>query len=479
MVWGSSDLKSCSKLLARIESNDPNLTDLVILPPPLKVFTSQDAKRLADVLTRDGRCKLKGLVIPHDLSGCLESITIIGSSLVADGINNNGLKELDLGNDTFGDTGANSLSEGIERRRKEFPKSTTSLVTINLARKGLTGQGMEALGSALSPSIFIQNIDLSGNSGAILFCSSALKKIHANTNEKIHVSPFPCLETINLSNCSIGKAGETNHLSESLGDLLEATHCDSTRGKNCKQELNLSENNIFLDPTIIQQIAHLIGNGALTKLDISSNLIQSSPDSIRTIANSLKSENCRLSSLKCSNCGIDAENIKILASILPENKSLRELDLSNNSLGDEGVEAIASALGVGTLSGNNPNVSLKFLDMSSTNIGHMGAISLLSSNNLNGLRLFGNKIGEDFGKLVGYIGRNNSLNSLDLGGNNCSPEDLLALLNTVRNENDTLTLLEIGGNKTNEEVINAVISLRQVKPKLDVAHDKMPSGEFK
>jgi len=480
MAWGTGDLKSCSKLLARVESNDPNLTDLVILPPPLKVFTSQDARRLANALTRDGRCKLKGLVIPHNVSGCLESITIIGSSLVVDGMNNAGLRELDLGNDTFGDAGANSLAKGIELKRKDSLTSTTSLVSINLARKGFTGKGMEALGSALSPSVFMKNIDLSGNTGAIFFCSSALAKTQENTIEKMHSSPFPCLETISVPNCSIGKVDKTNHLqSESIGSLLGAIHRDSTREKECSLELNLSGNDIFMAPTIIQQIADLIGNGALTKLDISGNLTHGKTDGIRTIANSLKSENCRLSCLNFSNCGLDAELAKILAPALLQNKSLKELNMANNSMGNEGAEAIASALGVGASSGNNLNVSLRILDMSTTNIGGTGAIALLSSKNLNGLRLFGNKIGGDFGKLIEHVGSNNTLKSLDLGGNNCSPEDLLTLLDTIRNENDTLTLLEIGGNTTNEEVLAAVISLNKIKPHLDVAHDKMPSGEAK
>jgi len=342
---------------------------------------------------------------------------------------------------------------------------------------------MDALGSTLSPSIFMESIDLSGNTGTISFFSSALSAnalCEDETNNQTRSSAFPSLKIINLAKCSIGKVDEANcGQLESIGSLLEAINCDLAREKNCCLEINLSGNNVFAEHISVQPIADLIRKGILTKLDLSDNSAENRLEDIKAIADSLKSERCRLSSLNISNCGLNLESVKIIASALLVNTSLTDLNMANNRLGGEGAKAIASALGAGAVDASDINKSLRFLDMSDTNIEYSGAIALLSLTNLTGLRLFGNRIGKSFGKLVQYVGSNKSLKSLDLGGNDSSSNDLLALIETVRLENDTLTLLEIGGNTSTEEVFDAVLLLKTDKPHLDVAHDKGPSGENK
>jgi hypothetical protein len=134
-----------------VESGDPKLTDLVILPHPLKEFNPDDANRLAKALLSNETCKLTGLHIPHDLSQSLDAVEAIGQSIVVvhhpseqDGNTRLGLQDIDIGNRTFGDDGAASLSRGIERQRRQISAenessvvTTTTLEVLTLSERGM------------------------------------------------------------------------------------------------------------------------------------------------------------------------------------------------------------------------------------------------------------------------------------------------------------------------------------------------------
>ena len=125
LLRGSGGLKSCSRLLDRAESGE--LTELIILPPPLKQFTEQDAKRLSQIL-RKKSCRVTTLIIPHSLSP--ESTQLIGSSLPSSSVT-----YLDLGNHTFGDDGAIALAHGIAG--ESDTSVSLDLETLLLNKKGM------------------------------------------------------------------------------------------------------------------------------------------------------------------------------------------------------------------------------------------------------------------------------------------------------------------------------------------------------
>nr|XP_014353044.1 PREDICTED: ribonuclease inhibitor-like [Latimeria chalumnae] len=81
---------------------------------------------------------------------------------------------------------------------------------------------------------------------------------------------------------------------------------------------------------------------SLTELDLSWNPLGHS--GLQLICDGLKNENCKVQKLTVRKCGITADCSKELYLVLKANQSLRELDLSSNLLGDEGVSDIFRAL---------------------------------------------------------------------------------------------------------------------------------------
>eukprot|EP00550_Attheya_septentrionalis_P003368 CAMPEP_0198291226 /NCGR_PEP_ID=MMETSP1449-20131203/8822_1 /TAXON_ID=420275 /ORGANISM="Attheya septentrionalis, Strain CCMP2084" /LENGTH=504 /DNA_ID=CAMNT_0043989833 /DNA_START=239 /DNA_END=1753 /DNA_ORIENTATION=- len=500
MAWGagSSTLKSCSALLAKVESGDPKLTDLVILPHPLKEFNPDDANRLAKALLSNETCKLTGLHIPHDLSQSLDAVEAIGQSIVVvhhpseqDGNTRLGLQDIDIGNRTFGDDGAASLSRGIERQRRNLTAenessvvTTTTLEVLSLSERGIGCVGMDALGSALAPSQRLRRIDLSGNSGedddacpVESFCSAAL---HSKSEVS---SPFPLLSDLDLSNCSICcRRGDPL---EAVSKLLTVMHEDA-KGHQVEltkkqMHLSLSGNPLFesLDENqpSWSPLMKLVADGVITKLDLSKvSFGTCAMPFMENLALSLSQSTCRLESLNLSACRLDGTIIQVLAASIHNNRSLKELNLAGNNIGSDGATALGVALGSDSSSEHGgTNTTLTTLDMSGTKSLALGASALLKCSNLTSLRLFDNSLLDGFDQLIPLIKSNMSLLQLDLGGNNVLQNELVLLLDEIAASDSKLILLEIGGNKSGNAVIEAVDRLQLIKPSLDIAHDKPQS----
>eukprot|EP00978_Attheya_sp_CCMP212_P027109 scaffold90369_cov49-Attheya_sp.AAC.3 len=504
MAWGagSSTLKSCSALLAKVESGDPKLTDLVILPPPLKEFNPDDANRLAKALLSTESCKLTGLHVPHDLSQSLDAVEAIGQSIVVvhhpseqDSNTRVGLQDIDIGNRTFGDDGAGSLSRGIERQRRKLTAenessvvtTTTTLEVLSLSERGIGCVGMGALGSALAPSQRLRRIDLSGNSGedddacpVESFCSAAL---HSKSEVS---SPFPLLSDLDLSNCSIccKRGGPL----EAVSKLLTVMHDDAKRDQvveltEKQMHLSLSGNPLFesLDENqpSWSPLMTLVADGVVTKLDLSKvSFGTCAMPFMENLAVSLSQSTCCLESLNLSACNLEGAIIKVLAASIHNNRSLKELNLAGNNIGSDGATALGTALGSDSSSENGGanNTTLTTLDMSGTKSLALGASALLKCSNLTSLRLFDNSLLDGFDQLIPLIKNNMSLLQLDLGGNNVLQNELVLLLDEIAASDDSkLILLEIGGNKSGNAVIEAVDRLKLIKPSLDIAHDKPQS----
>ena len=108
------------------------------------------------------------------------------------------------------------------------------------------------------------------------------------------------------------------------------------------------------------------------------------------------------------------------------------------------------------------------------------------SGGLTTLRLFNNRLGSDGFYAIAPLlqGGHPSIENLDLGGNTADEDAVVALLNSIADNNtgttinegnnftSTLSVLEIGGNKFGNDAMEALNRLKLVFPKLDVAHDK-------
>uniref|UniRef100_G1QEN8 NACHT domain-containing protein n=1 Tax=Myotis lucifugus TaxID=59463 RepID=G1QEN8_MYOLU len=82
--------------------------------------------------------------------------------------------------------------------------------------------------------------------------------------------------------------------------------------------------------------------GSLRELDLSGNSLSCS--AVQSLCDALKSPHCHLETLTLANCGLTAEDCRVLAHVLSDNWHLIELDLSFNKLQDTGARHLFQEL---------------------------------------------------------------------------------------------------------------------------------------
>uniref|UniRef100_UPI0037E993A1 NACHT, LRR and PYD domains-containing protein 14-like n=1 Tax=Semicossyphus pulcher TaxID=241346 RepID=UPI0037E993A1 len=108
----------------------------------------------------------------------------------------------------------------------------------------------------------------------------------------------------------------------------------------------------------------------LRDLDLGYNSISDS--GVETLAEGLSNEDSRLKTLRLKGCGVSSQACKYLTKALKESQKLTELDLSNNDIGNEGVQHLAIGL-------RSPECRLETLRLSQCNIEHTGCFYLASA----------------------------------------------------------------------------------------------------
>ncbi|XP_068920843.1 NACHT, LRR and PYD domains-containing protein 12-like [Petaurus breviceps papuanus] len=110
--------------------------------------------------------------------------------------------------------------------------------------------------------------------------------------------------------------------------------------KNCKLE-KLSLVSSELTPECYRDLfSALNGNESLKYLDLSKNVINKK--AMKFLCKALK--NCKLEKLRMSGCSLTAVCLQDLLLVISINESLKHLDLSDNSFGDEGIKLLCEAL---------------------------------------------------------------------------------------------------------------------------------------
>ncbi|XP_062395991.1 NLR family CARD domain-containing protein 3-like isoform X2 [Sardina pilchardus] len=171
-------------------------------------------------------------------------------------------------------------------------------------------------------------------------------------------SPNCCLETLRLVGCK---------LTEDTGAHLLTAGLSSP---NCKlQTLSLAGSKLT-DKSCKVAAPAVQSAISLKELDLSHNDLHEF--GFQCLTAGLSSPNCMLTSLRLNLCHLSKSSCEIMASVLQSAPShLRELDMSDNDLHDEGVELLCVGL-------RDPQCKLETLRLSGCLITHEGC-SLLSS----------------------------------------------------------------------------------------------------
>ncbi|KAL2086058.1 hypothetical protein ACEWY4_017117 [Coilia grayii] len=252
----------------------------------------------------------------------------------------NSLTELGLSDNDLGDS-------GVQRLSKVLSSPHCHLQTLRLDECKLTQKSCEILAAVLqSPNSLLQ-LDLSDND---------LRDSGVQLLSKGLSSPHCHLQTLRLSGCAISDEGHVclalslmlnpscvkqldvsnNHPGESAQKLLSATLEDPHNKVNTLQlaACKLTEKSCEILASVLQS------PNSLQQLDLS----DLRDSGVQLLSKGLSSPHCHLQTLRLTACKLTKKSCEIVAGVLQSPNSLTELDLSDNDLGDSGVQLLSKGL---------------------------------------------------------------------------------------------------------------------------------------
>ncbi|XP_076137510.1 NACHT, LRR and PYD domains-containing protein 3-like, partial [Alosa pseudoharengus] len=382
--------------------------------------SNEGRRRLLIVVKACRKARLVGCGLTED------SCEVLTSALQSE---NSLLKELDLSSNPLEDSGVRLLSVGLRH-------TNCKLETLRLVGCGLTEESCEVLTSALqSEHSLLKELDMSSNSlmdSGVRLLSVGLK----HTNCK--------LETLRLADCKI-----THNSCEIVVSVLQSTN-------------------------------------ALIKLDLGENDLGDS--GVKLLSKGLSSPDCKLQTLRLADCKLTEKSYEMVASVLQSPNSLQQLDLSDNYLGDSGVQLLSKGLsssnckihtlrltdcklserscGIVASVLQSPN-SLIELDLSHNVLRDSGVYLLskgLSSSHckLQTLRLADCKLTDKLGEIVASVLRSpNSLLQLNFSNNDPGDSGVQLLSKGLSSSNSILQILRLADCKLTYKSCEMVASVLQ------------------
>ncbi|XP_042279039.1 NACHT, LRR and PYD domains-containing protein 12-like isoform X1 [Thunnus maccoyii] len=134
----------------------------------------------------------------------------------------------------------------------------------------------------------------------------------------------------------------------------------------------------------------------LNHLNLSDNNLQDS--GIKLLCNGLKSQHCRLKTLRLNRCSLTQRCCENLASVLSASSPLREFDLSDNDIRDSGVKLLCT--GLGNVGCKLETIRLSFCNITEKGCGFLASAVKSNPSHLGELELSYNHLGESGVKLI-------------------------------------------------------------------------------
>ncbi|XP_014647625.1 PREDICTED: NACHT, LRR and PYD domains-containing protein 14 [Ceratotherium simum simum] len=238
-----------------------------------------------------------------------------------------------------------------------------------------------------------------------------------------------------------------------IGDNGVKSLCEALKHPECKLQ-NLSLESCDLTTLCCLNISEaLIKSQSLVFLNLSTNSLLD--DGVKLLCEALRHPKCYLERLSLESCGLTVAGCEDLSLALISNKRLTHLCLADNILGDGGVKLMSDAL-------KHPQCTLQSLVLrrchfTSLSSEHLSS-SLLCNKSLTHLDLGSNRVQDDGVKLLCDVFRHPSCNLQDLELMGCVLTSACCLdLSSAVLNNRNLRSLDLGNNDLQDDGVKILL----------------------
>ncbi|XP_062973106.1 NACHT, LRR and PYD domains-containing protein 3-like isoform X2 [Elgaria multicarinata webbii] len=473
---------SCCADLSTVLSTDQMLVELDLQTTNLK---DSGVRLLGEGLIHPN-CKLEklGLSDCNLTQACCSELSAVLSTSQT-------LTELKLGcNSSLGIQGIHLLCEGLKH-------PNCKLQSLELDACDLTAATCQDLATVLSTSQALMRLNLEsnklGDAGVKLLCEGLKHpkcKLQTLLLSTCELGPACCRDlcsVLSTSQTLTELAVEYNNLEDSGVKLL----CEGLKQSTCRLEkLGLAQCSITA--ACCGDLASVLTiNQTLTELVVECNKLGDS--GVKLLCEGLRHPRCRLQKLNLFSCDFTSACCGDLTSVLRGNRTLTEVLVGGNTLGDLGIKLLCEGL-------NHPNCTLQKLCLCMCEItaAGCGALSSVLSTNqvLEDIDLWNNKL-EDAGMrllceglkhpdsklhtlslwnckfsaaccgdLCDVLSTSQSLKKLQLEGNELGDSGVMLLCEGLKHPDCRLKTIGLDTDNLTEDTLRELSCLKQIKPDL-------------